>query len=76
VIPFAGQREPTRLWVDPAGLGQPGTKPIVLQYPDGSIARGVGAVIAGVCELVYKPAGYADGKHVALETYADVELEP
>lgn len=64
------------LWVDPVDLGNPNARPIVLAYPDGSTARGRHAVIHGPSELVYRPEGYPDGKHVAIETPADVELVP
>lgn len=67
--------ERSYLWVDPVGLGEPGVDPIVLRYPDGSTARGQRAFIAGLSELVYWPQGYPDGKHVALETCADVMLD-
>lgn len=70
-----GGQVPSRLWVDPPAIRE-GGQPIVLAYPDGSTARGTRAFIAGVSELVYRPEGYPDGKHVALETFADVELEP
>lgn len=78
---FASRREfgfpePALLWVDPPEIakGAHGL-PIVLRYPDGSVARGRGAFIAGACEVVFRPEGYPDGKHVAIETHADVELE-
>lgn len=67
-------REPSRVWVDPAGLGDPALEPIVVRYPDGSLGRARRVLVDGPCELVYRPDGYADGKHVALETFADVEI--
>lgn len=72
--------EPSILWVDPgAGLGGTEDRPIMLRYPDGSIARGRVALIAGASELRYYPdvePGPVQGLHVVLETHADVELDP
>jgi hypothetical protein len=67
-------REPALLWVDPVNLDKHDARPIVLRYPDGSTTRGSRALIDGPSELVHRPEGYPDGKRVALETYADVEL--
>jgi hypothetical protein len=69
-------RELSTLWVDPVDLGNPEAQPIVLRYPDGSAERGRAAIVHGPSELIYRPDGYPDGKHVALETDADVELVP
>jgi hypothetical protein len=67
-------REPTVVWVDPVGLDDPRSEPIVVRYPDGSAKRARRVLIDGPSELVHRPEGYPDGKHVALETYAPVEL--
>lgn len=68
------ERESTRVWVDPVGLGDPALAPIVVRYPDGSLGRAQRVLVDGPSVLVYRPEGYPDGKHVALETFADVEL--
>jgi len=68
------EREPALLWVDPVDLEKPEARPIVVRYPDGSTARASRVLVDGPSELVHRPEGYPDGKHVALETFADVEL--
>ncbi len=68
------ERAPTVVWVDPVDLDKPETVPIVIRYPDGSTGRARRVLIDGPSELVHRPEGYPDGKHVALETFADVEL--
>lgn len=75
VAALAGPREPCVVWVDPIDLGDPGLCPIVVRYPDGSTIRAIRARVLGPCEVIYRPEGYPDGKHVALETWADVEIE-
>lgn len=68
------ERDPSLVWVDPVDLENPDARPIVVRYPDGSTARASRVLVDGPSELVHRPEGYPDGKHVALETYADVEL--
>lgn len=77
VLRLSGPREPSLVWVDTGvDLSKPGVGPVVLRYPDGSVGRGSRARILGPCEVVHRPEGYGDGKHVAVETWADVDLEP
>lgn len=67
--------ELVELWVDPVRLGDPAVEPILMRYPDGSLLRCRRAFVGGPSTLLYKPEGFADGKHVALLTYADVETD-